>query len=348
MLNWSDKRAMSTHPRIRYYALFTGCFTVFWFLFKLGGIISVPRTLLSTGLDTLLNLGILIATVEWLMPVYFYRARYGRFAALLALLIFLGGATDIVSQLAVEGMSLYSYREHLVRYNQHFFYWFWSDLVGGSFFMLAVVALGGFATRLAFDRVSAQLDVLKNQTNPHFILNALNTIYYSIDASNRPARDLTQRFASLLRYQLYECDTPTVPIEKEAKCIADYIGLQRQRTADSVTIDCAGLDECSGFSIPPHLLIPLVENCFKHVSRFTDRPNFITISARHTDSCFRFETRNSFEPTRSGPDTAPAKPAHSGLGLTLTRKRLHLIPNATLHTGPTDGCFLTILNVKIP
>ncbi|HXB07848.1 MAG TPA: sensor histidine kinase [Puia sp.] len=321
---------MFTHPRFRYYLLFTACFTVFWFLFKFGGIINLRLALLSTALDTLLNLSILLATVEGLMPAYFYKGRYGRFAALLGLIILLGGSIDILGQLSLQHMSLFTYQTQLSKYKEHFFYWFWSDLVAGSYFMLIVVALGGLATRLAFDRIRSELEALKSQTNPHFILNALNTIYYSIESGNQPARELTERFASLLRYQLYECDTPTVPIEKELQCINDYIGLQRQRTADTVTIDCTGLHHLSGFSIPPHLLIPLVENCFKHVSHFPDKLNFIELSATRENGAFTFRTRNSFDPARSLNGSDPARisvdPTHSPNGPDRHRANYSLDP----------------------
>ncbi|HLZ85996.1 MAG TPA: histidine kinase [Puia sp.] len=332
---------MSRHPRLRYYLLFTGCFLVFWFLFKFGGILNPVKALTSTALDTILLTGVLVATVEWLIPAFFYKAKYVRFGCWLGVLLFLGGSINIIGQLSIQGMSLFTYRASLARYKDHFFYWFWSDLVAGSYFMLAVIALAGFAIRLAFDRLRSELEVLKGQTNPHFIFNALNTIYYTIDGSNRHARELTESFASLLRYQLYECDLPAVPIEKEMRSIHDYIRLQAQRTADTVTIECSGLDQLSGFSVPPHLLMPLVENCFKHVSRFPDKPNFIELQVSRENGTFLFQARNSFDATRPAGAT--------GIGLTLTRKRLALLgkDQGSLVTAPVDGSFSTMLKLRV-
>jgi two-component system LytT family sensor kinase len=346
---------MKRHPRLKYYLFFTGGFTVFWFLFKFGGIPDVRLALLSTALDTVLHLGILIATVEGLMPRFFYKGHWGRFALGLAALILAAGSMNIVGQLALHHMSLFTYQAQLARYKEHFFYWFWSDLVAGSYFMVAVIAVGGFAIRLAVDRLHSELTALKSQTNPHFVLNALNTIYYSIDATNQPARELTERFASLLRYQLYECDLPTVPIEKELRSIGDYIQLQKQRTGDAVMIDHTGLDRLTGFSIPPHLLMPLVENCFKHVSHFPDKPNFIQLTASRGNGTFCFQTRNSFDPGRNSSEPGrngfdPARPnTNPGIGLPLTRKRLTLLGRGrgSLQAAPEQDNFVTTLTLRL-
>jgi two-component system LytT family sensor kinase len=346
---------MQKHPRIRYYLLFTGCFSAFWFLFKFGGIPNLGKALSSTALDMVLNMAALVCTVEWLLPAFFYKAAYGRFALGLGLLILLGGSINIVGQLSLQGMSLFAYRASLARYKEHFFYWFWSDLVAGSYFMIAVIALGGFAIRLAFDRIAtsrrlallesdklrSELEVLKNQINPHFIFNALNTIYYTIDASNRGARGLTEKFASLLRYQLYECNEPLVTIEKEVHCIEDYISLQKERAGKTVEVRCSGFQTLAGFSIPPHLLMPLVENCFKHVSHFPDKPNYIELSGECRGDAFLFQARNSFD---------PLKASHTnGIGLPLTRKRLLLLgrDSTALTTAARDGAFETTLTLHL-
>ena len=347
---------MAKHSRIRFYLLFTGGFTVFWFLFKFGGIPHLSKALASTALDVVLISMVLVPTVEWLLPSFFYKARYRRFGCWLGVLILAGGTLNIIGQLGLQGMSLWGYQASLAKYKEHFFYWFWSDLVAGSYFMLFVVALGGAAIRLAFDRIAtsrrlailesdrlrAEMEALKSKTNPHFIFNALNTIYYTIEASNPAARQLTEKFSSLLRYQLYECNDPSVDITKEIRCIEDYLALQRERAGGTLGITCGGLEELAGFGIPPHLLMPLVENCFKHVSHYSDRPNFIELTGRRMGDAFLFETRNSVDP-------AQTNGGNGGIGLSLTRRRLQLLgrDNASLTTGLKDGAFETTLTLPL-
>jgi hypothetical protein len=346
---------MAARSRIRYYLLFTIAFSAFWYLFKLGGIPDAGKALASTELDVALNIAALVLVVEWLLPRWFYRGRYMAFGWGLGLVVAAGGSLNILGQLALAGMSLFDYQTAMAKYHEHFYFWFWSDLVAGSYFMIAVILAGGIAIRLSFDRVldsrrlarleaeklRSDLEALRNQINPHFIFNALNTLYYTIDPLNRNAREMTDRFASLLRYQLYECNADRVDIAKEIRFIEDYIALQRERTGDGVNVICKGLRELSGFTIPPHLLMPLVENCFKHVSRFADRPNFIEIFSEYQGGVFRFQTRNSYLPGENG--NLP------GLGLSLTRKRLDLLAGnkGQLITDPADDRFLTTLILEL-
>ena len=346
---------MVIRSRIRYYLLFTVAFSVFWYLFKLGGIPDAGKALASTVLDVALNIAALVVVVEWLLPKWFYRGRYMAFGWGVGLVVLAGGSLNIFGQLALAGMSLFDYQAAAAKYHEHFYYWFWSDLVAGSFFMIAVILAGGIAIRLSFDRIldgrrlarleaeklRSDLEALRNQINPHFIFNALNTLYYTIDSSNRNARELTDRFASLLRYQLYECNADRVDIAKEIRFIEDYIALQRERAGDGVSVICEGLKDLSGFTIPPHLLMPLVENCFKHVSRFADRPNFIEIFSEYQGGAFRFRTRNSYIPGKNG--------NLHGLGLSLTRKRLDLLAGnkGQLITDPSNDGYLTTLMLEL-
>ena len=115
-------------------------------------------------------------------------------------------------------------------------------------------------------RLSSELLLLKHQINPHFLFNALNTVYYKIDKSNLAARKILEQFSSLLRYQLYECNMPTVLVENEMAFLQNYIEVQAQRLNGEVNIICRGFKDVKGCQISPYLLIPLVENCFKHVS----------------------------------------------------------------------------------
>ena len=346
---------MARRTRVRYYILFLSAFSVFWFLFKLGGIPDGRKALASTALDVVLIGVALVAVVEWLLPGLLYRRRYRLFGWGVLSIVLAGGTLNILGQLALAGMSLSGYGAAMAKYREHFFYWFWSDLVAGSYFMIGVIVSGGVAVRLAFDRVvqdrrlavleseklRSELEALKNRVNPHFIFNALNTIYYSIDSTNRNARSLTERFASMLRYQLYECNGDRVNIEREVGFLENYISLQRERTGDGVAVHCRGLHELTGFDIPPHLLMPLVENCFKHVSRHAGRECFIEISGDFQDTSFLFQTRNSYDAGKAG-DVG-------GLGLLLTRKRLELLGSdkGRLTAVPAEDIFCTTLTLDL-
>jgi two-component system, LytTR family, sensor kinase len=324
---------MRIRGRRSYYAIFGLLFFLFWFLFKVGGMPVIPLALLSTTIDVLVSMGALIITVEVLLPRLVYRNKIAIFCILFIGLVLLCGTIIIWSQLHLLGRSLSGYQKDLARYQEHYFYWFWADLVFGSYFMVFSISAVGAAVRLAMARLQAQhqldrvqkekalseLELLKQQINPHFLFNALNAVYYKIDRSNGQARETLQRFSNMLRYQLYECNHAMVEIEKELLFIRSYLDLQKERLNDNYKISFAEIDGIRGFFISPFLLIPLVENCFKHVSGHPDRDNIISVDCGMEGKTFHLHTRNSMTGD-TGQDSERA-----GIGLENLRRRLDLV-----------------------
>ncbi|MEP7142684.1 MAG: histidine kinase [Ferruginibacter sp.] len=318
-------------PRSRlYYTAFILIFSLFWLLFKIGGIADIQRAAESAAIDMSVCIGAMLLTVSVLVPRLFNTHRYRVFAVGYLLLIFICGSLIILLQLKLQGSSLTAYQHNVARSN-HYFYWFWSDLIFGSYFLVFMIATGGAAIRFAFDRLhalnhvkhlekeklQAELDRLKNQINPHFLFNALNTIYYKIDRANQPARETLQQFSKMLRYQLYECEKPTIEIEQELRFLLSYIELQKERMNDNYRLEYKGLDKVSGLFIAPFLLLPIVENCFKHVSQWADRENDISIQCFCQKKNFLFKTSNSSAPFNG------QQPG--GIGLKNIQKQLELL-----------------------
>ena len=320
--------------RHKYYLVFGGLFFSFWLLFKVGGMPVIPIALLSTAIDVSVTMGALVITVEILLPRLAVHRRIGLFVGWFLLLVLLGGTVIILSQLRLMGHSLFTYQQDLARYHEHYFYWFWADLVFGSYFLVFLVSVVGAAIRLAIGKLQSlnlierlqkekalsELELLKHQINPHFLFNALNTVYYKIDRGNGPARETLQRFSNMLRYQLYECDQGLVEVEKELDFIGAYIDLQKERLNDNYTIECSGLGEVRGFLIAPFLLMPLVENCFKHVSGHpvgSGLANRIAVVCSVEGSTFWLRTCNSVG--------YGGLVDQGGIGLENMRRRLELL-----------------------
>jgi len=338
-----------------YYAVFTAVFFLFWLLFKMGGMPDVAHALLSTTVDVTLSMLAMFVTVHILLPLFVYRNKYAAFTCCYIALVLVCGSIIIQSQLSLDGSSLSEYQANILKYPKHYFYWFWADLVFGSYFLVFFISSAGAAIRFAFDReqalkraeqmekekISAELDLLKNQLNPHFLFNALNTIYYKIDRTNRPARETLQRFSSMLRYQLYECDKPFIAIERELECIAAYVDLQKERLNGNYSVDCSGFDTVKGLQISPFLLLPIVENCFKHLSNGLDMQNKIHITLTQNNNSFCLSTCN----TVSNDDNNPEK---GGIGLAAIRKRLQLVypGKHILVINQPPGSFELTLNIE--
>jgi len=171
---------------------------------------------------------------------------------------------------------------------------------------------------VAREKAEAELGFLKSQINPHFLFNSLNSVYFLIDRGNEAARDALHRFSEMLRYQLYECNGHTIPVEKELHYLRDYIALQQLRSS-RLEVNWRCDDNVNGFPIEPLLLLPFVENCFKHLSHYETRENRISIDIRREDDALQVAIWNTTEgkglPTAGG----------GGIGLDNVRRRLELL-----------------------
>jgi LytS/YehU family sensor histidine kinase len=171
--------------------------------------------------------------------------------------------------------------------------------------------------QMELEKLSSELEYLKAQINPHFIFNSINTIYFQIDKENVAARESLSAFSEMLRYQLYECNGTEIPIEKEILYLKNYVDLQRMRKDEHYTILFSVGDQVKGFSICPLLIIPFVENAFKHVSHHSDK-NEIRIQLDKHDNQLQFSVFNTKE-------NKPTVNGYKGIGLKNVQRRLELL-----------------------
>lgn len=171
--------------------------------------------------------------------------------------------------------------------------------------------------KIEVEKLNTELEYLRAQINPHFLFNSINTIYFQIDKQNQAARETLGKFSDMLRYQLYECTGNEIAIEKEVQYLQNYVALQKLRVNENYTVNFTIGPDLKNFRIPPLLLIPFVENAFKHVSHFTDKKNEITISLAKVDDQVDLKVTNSTENTPTG--------EVGGIGLKNVTRRLDLI-----------------------
>lgn len=189
----------------------------------------------------------------------------------------------------------------------------------------------------------AELQNLKNQINPHFLLNTLNNIYALIEFNPNKAQEAVVDLSKLLRHMLYENDHTYVSLRQEAEFICNYIDLMRIRLSDNVklTVDLS-YSKTENIAVPPLIFISLIENAFKH-GISGDKSSFIDISLKeHPGGKVEFRCSNSYFPKteldRSG----------SGIGLELVKKRLELLyPDGYLwETKIEDEIYSTLLIIE--
>lgn len=176
------------------------------------------------------------------------------------------------------------------------------------------------------ENLKTELKFLRSQYNPHFLFNTINSIFVLIHKNQDMASDSLAKFSELLRYQLYECNEPEISLSQELNYLKNHIELETLRQELSNLDLQTELDSSNtqGLKIAPFLLMPFVENAFKHVSHHTDSRNWIHISSHTTNNRLQLKVSNS-KPKLSVTKT----PESSGLGLTNVRRRLELLyPNS--------------------
>lgn len=169
---------------------------------------------------------------------------------------------------------------------------------------------------IQINQLQTELKYLRNQVNPHFLFNGLNTIYGNIDIKDQKARDILLQFSDLLRYNLYEADVDLVDIEKEAAYLENYVALQKARSDANLRIELNINIENNQLKIAPLLFIPFVENAFKFGSRDDNTNNFIEITLQQTGNRVEFNCVNSYEETAT---------AGGGIGYSNVKRRLELL-----------------------
>lgn len=197
--------------------------------------------------------------------------------------------------------------------------------------------------QLEKEKLETELNFLRNQFNPHFLFNTINSIFFLIHKNPDKASVSLAKFSELLRYQLYECNDKQIPLQKEIAYLENSIELEKLRLNNNVKVTCTINQQYNQqLSIAPFILMPFVENAFKHVSKHSDKPNWIIIKLDIKELQLHFSVSNSMEPGEYGNQTG-----YGGIGLKNVQRRLDLIypENHTLEIQNNDSCFTVKLNV---
>lgn len=292
-----------------------------WYLFRVDDFPNSAVAWEITGVKVAGLVVLVYITNYALIPRLLYKRKYIAFSAIYLVMIFAMGLLKIA---AINQLLLPFYHRSIMFEN---FRGRVYDNIIPSFLLTSTIA----GARLVYDYLTAQrnlsdisrekaeteLKFLKSQINPHFLFNSLNSVYFLIEKENAEARQTLLRFSDLLRYQLYDCNADTIAIDKEIAYLKDYIRLQQIRRDQQyeIKLDIEDIRDCL---IVPLLLVPFVENAFKHVSHHSDgRRNFVNVQLRRIEDTIYFEVENSKE----GRDLSSG----GGIGLANVKRRLELL-----------------------
>lgn len=169
------------------------------------------------------------------------------------------------------------------------------------------------------EKLETELKFLKSQINPHFLLNALNNIYGLSLLKSEQTPEVVMKLSEMLRYMLYESSREQVCLEQEISYINNFISLHQLKTEGQLNVQTDLKTDGKNVLIPPFLLIPFVENAFKH-SKIEDlQKGWINIDLAVQQRQLEFRTTNSCS------QQAFTKDKTGGIGLKNVKRRLALL-----------------------
>lgn len=203
------------------------------------------------------------------------------------------------------------------------------------------VNLRRMATRLRLEKQEAELNYLRSQLNPHFLFNTLNNIYSLARDKSDLAPESIIRLSRIMRYMLYETGEDLVSVEKELNIIQNYISLEKLRYDQSLRVNFEQKIEDMDQLIPPLILIPLIENAFKHGTSETITDPFVHISLTISKKSLVLNVRNSA-------DGSTDQSIHENIGISNLRRQLALLFNEfSLELSPSGNVFSARLEITL-
>jgi len=196
--------------------------------------------------------------------------------------------------------------------------------------------------QLQKENINAEMQLLKAQIHPHFLFNTLNNIFSYTQNTSSTASRLVMGLSDLLRYMLYECNQPLVSLSKELKMLQDYIVLEQIRYNQQLDISFEIPSDTEEFLIAPLLLLPFVENCFKHgTSQLLEDP-WISMNIIIENDYLKMKLVN-------GKHAGYVSKKTDGIGIANVRKRLELLypDNHNLRITDEEDVFVVTLKVKL-
>ncbi len=198
------------------------------------------------------------------------------------------------------------------------------------------------AQQLRIEKQEAELNYLKSQTNPHFLFNTLNNIYSLARDKSDLAPESILRLSKILRFMLYETGGEYIAIEQELKIMSDYIALEKLRYDESLRVNFNYDIEDMKQALPPLLLIPLVENAFKHGVSETRNHPFVDIHLSVNKRQLTFFVKNS---TEAFPGERSVK---ESIGLSNLRRQLELLyTDYNLSVQQGESAFTSTLKINL-
>jgi hypothetical protein len=194
--------------------------------------------------------------------------------------------------------------------------------------------------QLVAEKLQSELNFLRAQTNPHFLFNTLNNLYHLARKRSEDTPDAILKLSELLRFMLYDCTAAEIPISKEVKVIRDYLELERLRYGERLKAKFQVEMEVENHTIAPLLLLPFVENAFKHGASETRGDTWVSISLQVKNDQLKLRVEN--------PKALSNGEIVEGIGLKNVKRQLELLyPKHSLTLDNQGDKFVATLNLPL-
>jgi len=195
--------------------------------------------------------------------------------------------------------------------------------------------------QLVKDKLESELKFLRTQMNPHFLFNTLNNIYALARKRSEDTADVVMRLSKLLRFMLYESGSNTITIADELRVLNDYLELEKIRYSDRLTILFTKSVDNEAQPIAPLILLPFVDNAFKHGASESRFDSFVHINVLLKQGQLAFTVENS-------KDENGAAEIRENIGLKNVRRQLELMyPEHTLTVENEKNSFKILLTINL-
>ncbi|MGZ8559194.1 MAG: sensor histidine kinase, partial [Chitinophagaceae bacterium] len=253
----------------------------------------------------------------WLVSHFIYKRKYKQYGAIIIICFIAIMFLSWLILFQLLGQQRFSISGHIL-FN---FFFFLFILAGSTAYSMIKdrARADRHAREKENENLKTELSLLRSQASPHFMFNVLNNMV----ALARKKSDLLEpsllKFSSLMRYMLYEADEDKVALEKEIEYLHNYIDLQQQRFGKNVLIKVDLQPANENHEIEPMLLIPFVENAFKHGTGMIENAQ-IAIQLKLESDELIFTVQNKYDPS-----SVEIKDKTSGIGLANVKRRLNLL-----------------------
>lgn len=299
--------------------------------------------------DVLLAMLAVYINLYFLIPAFHLRQKYLQYVLYLLLLVFSGGITE---RFFCWWIWFPIARRHHSGNQLPTEFWLTIRIIKDTIDVFMVVSATMFIKLLRNankqekklreiekEKFSAEMSLLKAQINPHFFFNTLNSLYALTLVGSKESPGVVLKLSNLMRYMLYEASESKVMLCNELTHLQNYIHIEQMRFTERLDLSFHYSGDIEGKWIVPLLLLPFIENAFKH--GIENNSGWITIDLKVIENQLCLKVENSFD--------VPSKSKVGGLGLTNVKRRLHLVypGEHELQMEQDDGVYKVDLKLNL-